>query len=561
MSFFFLESPPKQGEPRDLCFSELGFETATAAPPVPQFCKQIHLIQYKSPKHIFFGILFLSFFTSLDMQVSALLLPYAASSFSMHSMIAMIQVIQSIVNAVIKAPIAKFAGGIGLYHAFLVCIALYSAGHLLVGFAKNRYLFCLSQILYAFGNTGLAVLIQLLVVDATKILHRAKFAALPYLPFLVTVFVGPWLADLIIRYSNWRLGYIMFAVFIPLSALPLVVDTYRRFKSQETERALPDIPSMPALPLRKRIRQMMTSLDIVGCLLFTASLSLLLLPVSLPPSAEVSVWNQPSVLASVGVGLVFGVLLIFWESNSRLAPQPLFHLSILKNPSLLIGSIIGFCGSASFALYQPYLFSYVKVTQFASTEYAGRVCALFPFFSTISGLLVSLGIQYTGSYKRFILAFSPLAMIATLVILFGTLHANVFYCVIIGLSLIGCSIGVLNVAMLIGMQAIADSEHVGAVTALFLTTFAVGQAIGSSISGALWSEQLWKHLVTNLPELDHETIQKIYSDINYAAATTGAVREQVNLAFNYVMSISLMHEQETHEQETHEQETHEEENE
>lgn len=73
--------------------------------------------------------------------------------------------------------------------------------------SNNVKTFASAQIFYSAGSTGLQILIQIFVADTSDLLNRALFSSLPDVPFLITVWVGPPIANSLLAHTTWRWGY------------------------------------------------------------------------------------------------------------------------------------------------------------------------------------------------------------------------------------------------------------------------------------------------------------------------------------------------------------------
>lgn len=176
----------------------------------------------------------MSFSTSLESQTVASLTAYATSSFTKHSLIAIVLVVQNVVNAVIKPPMAKIADVFGRLEAFCISIALYVLGYIQMSLSRNVGTYASAQIFYSMGSTGLQILCQVFIADSSSLLNRALLCKVPDLPFLVTVWIGPVIAQAVLgeskdgdgegevqRNGNWRWGYAMWTIILPCAFLPL----------------------------------------------------------------------------------------------------------------------------------------------------------------------------------------------------------------------------------------------------------------------------------------------------------------------------------------------------
>lgn len=302
------------------------------------------------------SIFLMAFCTSLEGQTITSLSAYATSAFSEHALISTVLVVQNVVNgeptllpvasaanslpAVIKPPMAKLADVFGRFEAFCVSILIYILGYIQMAASTNVQTYASAQIFYSAGSTGLQILQQVFIADSSDLLNRALLALLPELPFLVTVWLGPTIADVILKHASWRWGYGMWSIILPASFLPLAVSL---LLSQRRAKRLKLTKSKPG---RQRgfvdvLLATWYDLDVFGLLLLSASLTLILIPLTLAANVE-NGWKNDSIVAMLVVGLVCIVALPFWETSKRLAPRPLLSLHLLKQRTAVAGCTLAF---------------------------------------------------------------------------------------------------------------------------------------------------------------------------------------------------------------------------
>ncbi|KAJ9137254.1 MFS general substrate transporter [Pleurostoma richardsiae] len=478
----------------------------------------------------YLGIFLMAFTTSLEGQTTYNLTPFATSSFSTHSLISTVYVVQNVVNAVIKPPMAKIADVFGRFEAFSLSILLYVLGYIQQACSQNVQTFASAQIFYSAGFTGLQILQQIFIADTSDLVNRALLSSLPNLPFLVTVWVGPIIANTILKNTSWRWGYAMWAVILPVMFLPLacslslnarkarkmglITRTHRRFNGFAS------------------VKKLWFDLDIMGIFLLSAAFSLILIPLTLA-SRLPGGWGNGGVIAMLVVGFVFLIAYPVWEAIPSLAPQPLIPLSLLKSRTFCAGCGIGFFVFMVFFLsVQPYFYSYLLVVQNQSVAAAGHITQTFSFTSTITAIAVSLAIKYAHRYKHAICAgsFVYLAGIG-LMIGYRTEDASVAQLVATQVAL-GVGAGMLNMPAQLGVQTAASShhQHIAAATAVFLTLCEMGAAVGAAISGAVWGRLVPAKLEQYLPEGSKGKAAEIYASV--VKARSYAVGSPERLAIN-----------------------------
>lgn len=99
---------------------------------------------------------------------------------------------------------AKVANVFGRLEAFSISVFLYVIGYVQMAGSNNVKTFASAQIFYSAGSTDLQILIQIFVADTSDLLNRALFSNLPDVPFLVTVWVGPPIANTLLANTTWR---------------------------------------------------------------------------------------------------------------------------------------------------------------------------------------------------------------------------------------------------------------------------------------------------------------------------------------------------------------------
>lgn len=107
---------------------------------------------------------------------------------------------------------------------------------------------------------------------------------------------------------------------------------------------------------------------------------------------------------------------------------------------------------------------------------------------------------------------------------------------------VGIGGGMINVPAQLGVQASTDHQHVAVATAVFLTCVELGGAVGSAISGAIWSKNIPVKLNQYLPEAAKSNATDIYNNINNAVTypVGSPEREAINRAYQETMHTLLI---------------------
>jgi MFS family permease len=242
--------------------------------------------------------------------------------------------------AVIKPPIGKVADVFGRLEAFTMTIFFYTIGYILQASSHNVQTFASAQIFWAAGFNGVQVLQQIFVADTSDLLNRALYSTLFDLPFLWTVWAGPEVGEKILATISWRWGYGIWAIILPICFIPLFISLF--MNQRRAKKLGHDMGS----PIRGRgmgqvIKNFAIDIDLFGLLLFSAAVSLILLPLTLAPRAK-GQWNNESMIAMLVIGAVCLLLFPFWETSKKLAPRAFFPSNLFKQRTVVVGSLIAF---------------------------------------------------------------------------------------------------------------------------------------------------------------------------------------------------------------------------
>ncbi len=235
---------------------------------------------------------------------------------------------------------AKIANVFGRLEAFSFSVFLYVIGYIQMAGSNNVRTFASAQIFYAAGNTGMQILQQIFIADTTDLLNRALFSSLPDVPFLITVWVGPPIAESLLARTTWRWGYGIWTIVLPVAFLPLALSLFLN------RRKAAKLGHLPPSPLKGQksfstLKSLWYELDVMGLLLLSAAIALILIPLTLAATAKGG-WSNPSIIAMLVIGCVCLVATPLWEMSPKLAPKPFLSLHLLSDRTVLAGCTIGF---------------------------------------------------------------------------------------------------------------------------------------------------------------------------------------------------------------------------
>ena len=237
---------------------------------------------------------------------------------------------------------AKIANVFGRLEAFSLSIFIYVIGYIQQAGSKNVQTFAAAQIFYSSGFTGLQILQQIFIADTSDLLNRALFSSIPDIPFLITVWVGSPIAQSLLskNLNNWRWGYGVWAIVLPIAFLPLAIALALNMRKAKKLHLLPPGP-WKGQTVFGGLRNLWYELDFFGLLLLSAAIALILIPLTLAARAK-SGWRNNSMIAMLVIGAVSLVAFGFWESSKKLAPRAFMPARLFTDRTVLAGYAIAF---------------------------------------------------------------------------------------------------------------------------------------------------------------------------------------------------------------------------
>ncbi|KAI4211825.1 MAG: hypothetical protein LQ351_005467 [Letrouitia transgressa] len=421
-------------------------------------------------------------------------------AFSLHSLVSTVLVVQQVVNgrlscakivetllieiAVIKPPMAKIANVFGRLEAFCISVFLYIIGYIQMAGSNNVKTFASAQIFYSAGSQGLQILTQIFIADTSNLLNRALWSSLPDIPFLVTVWVGPEIASDLLSHTTWRWGYGIWTIVLPISFLPLAISLILNTRKAAKLVQLPAAPWKGATFL-SGVKNLWYELDVGGLLLLSAAFSLILIPCTLAARAKGG-WNNGSMIAMVVVGY-------FSPDNNSITA-------------------------------------------------AGHITQVFSFTSTVSSVAIGLIIKYTHHYKYYITVGAAIYLLGIGIMIRYRVQGSSTAQIVGTQIAVGIGGGIVNVPAQLGVQASVNHDEVAAATAVFLTIVEIGGAVGSAISGAVWTKNIPKKLALYLPENAKGDALDIFGNITLAQSypVGGPERVAIDRSYQETMNILLI---------------------
>lgn len=169
----------------------------------------------------------------------------------------------------------------------------------------------------------------------------------------------------------------------------------------------------------------------------------------------------------------------------------------------------------AWTLQSDYLYTVLQVAFDESIKSATRIQALYSFVGVVTGFFLGLVVYKVRHLKPFIMAGVSLFLVAfgLLIRYRGSPSSSSHSGIIGGQVLLGLAGGLFTYPTQASIQVATQHEHLAVVTGIFLGSYNVGSALGGSVSGAIWTQQLPKKLENNLAGFGNATLATaVYAD-------------------------------------------------
>lgn len=435
---------------------------------------------------------------NLDASIRPIYTSYATSSFSEHSLLSTIQVINGVVSTVSQVVFARMSDHFGRLQLFSVGTVLYIVGTIIQSQAKNIGSYAVGAIFYNIGYTSVLLLLLLIMCDFSSLKWRLLYQYAQFLPYIIIT----WVSGNIVSASNpikhWSWNIAMWAFIFPLSSLPLTCFLfYLQYRASKTVewRALIVQKRSEALSFSKRVTVLFWKLDFVGLTTLVVCMGCILVPLTLAGGSSEK-WADSRIIGTLVLGGVLFPVFLFWEG--KFAKSPILPIRLLKDR----GVWAPFCGSFFISFTYMTAFDYIYpvllVGMNESETSASRISMLPTFVSTTLTILIGVAVARTKRMKPYVIGGSITWIVAMGILLRYRGGTSSHAGVVAGTCLMGVGSGLVAYPMMVSLQSILSHEMMAAVTGIYFAVDKIGVAIGGSVSGALWTQRMYGQISKRL---------------------------------------------------------------
>jgi EmrB/QacA subfamily drug resistance transporter len=418
---------------------------------------------------IFSALLLVLLLASLDQTIVSTALPTIVGDLGGIQHLSWV-VTAYLLAATISGPLYGKLGDLyGRKVVLQTAIAIFLVGSALCGLSQNMTELIAFRALQGLGGGGLIVTTLAVIGDVVPPRERGRYQGFFGAVFGVSTIIGPLLGGFFVDNLSWRW---IFYVNLPIGVLAFaVIGAVFHAASERREH----------------------SVDYLGAALLAAGLAGVVLYTSL--GGTTYPWGSPALIALLVAGTLS--LLAFLLVESRV-PEPILPLVLFKNRVFAVTSAVGFIiGLALFGAVT-YLPIYLQLAKAKSPTVSGLLLTPMMGGLLVTSILSGQLISRFGRYRPFPIAGTAvtacgLALLSRLDL--GTSIWTVgLYMLVLGLGL-----GLVMQVLVLAAQNAVPYEYLGVATSSSTMFRQIGGSVGVSIFGAIFANQLARHLEGKLP--------------------------------------------------------------
>ncbi|KAL4938513.1 hypothetical protein BDV06DRAFT_52521 [Aspergillus oleicola] len=457
-----------------------------------------------------YTLMFLLYFVNaFQSSITSNLSAFVTSGFESHSLIPVIYIVSSVMSSATYMPLAKILNVWDRSIGFLIMVAFATLGLVLSATCTDITTYCISQVFYTIGFAGMIFSIDVITADTSSLRDRGLAYAFTSSPYIITAFAGSAASERFYAY-NWRWAYGSFAIILPMVALPMFgLLQYNRYKAKQQGLLPKKEPS--GRTFIQSIVFYVIELDLLGVFLLATGLVLFLLPFTIAGSRS-DEWTDTYIIAMLAAGIV--CLIGFVLAERFIAPVPFLPWELLASRTVLGACLLGASYQIAYYCWNEYYTSYLQVVYGTSISTAGYINSIFNVISGAWLLAVGFLIKKTSRFRWLLLWAVPLYIIGvSLVIYFRKPGWSVGYLIMCqvliafgGSTMISCQ--------QVAVSAASDHNNIASALAFLGVFGSMGGAVGSSISGAIWTNTLPEALKRLLPESAKADWRIIYESLD-----------------------------------------------
>jgi MFS family permease len=163
------------------------------------------------------------FMNAFQQSITGNLTPYVLSGFESHSLIPVIGIVANVLPGACRLAVAKMLDLWGRPYGFAVMCSVAILGLILMATSHSVETYAAAQVFYSVGFDGLIYTCDVVTSDSSSLINRGLAFAFTSSPYIITAFAGPKAAEGFYVDINWRWGFGIFCILLPVVSAPLLI--------------------------------------------------------------------------------------------------------------------------------------------------------------------------------------------------------------------------------------------------------------------------------------------------------------------------------------------------
>ncbi len=418
---------------------------------------------------IFVALMLVLLLAALDQTIVSTALPTIVGDLGGLSHLSWVVTAYLLASTVTGPLYGKLGDLYGRKKVLQAAILIFLGGSMLCGLAQSMTQLIAFRALQGLGAGGLMVVTLAVVGDIIPPRDRGRYQGFFGAVFGVATVIGPLLGGFFVDNLSWRW---IFYVNLPVGAVAL---------------------SVIAVAFHTRTVTTRHAMDYLGAALLAGSLAAVVLFTSL--GGTTWAWGSTKIIALIVASIVLLPTFVFVEAR---AEEPILPLSLFRNHTFAVTSVIGFI--VGFALFGSvtYLPLYFQVTKGSSPPVSGLQLTPLMAGVLVTSILSGQLISRLGRYRVFPIVGT--ALIAVAMFLLSRLEAGTSTWVAAAFALIlGLGLGMVMQVLVLAVQNASAPSVMGVATSGSTLFRQVGGSIGVAVLGTIFANREHVELAKRLP--------------------------------------------------------------
>jgi MFS family permease len=170
---------------------------------------------------------------AFQQSITANLTPFVVSAFEAHSLIPVTYVVSTVMAGSLRLAVAKMLDLWGRPQGFVVMVTIATLGLIMMAVCQNVTTFAAAQVFYSVGFDGTIYTADVVTADSSTLRNRGLAYAITSSPYIITAFAGPKAAEGFYEKLNFRWGFGVFCIIIPIVAIPVFTNLFYNQKKAQ----------------------------------------------------------------------------------------------------------------------------------------------------------------------------------------------------------------------------------------------------------------------------------------------------------------------------------------